>query len=923
MLGLGALREPGFATTPQKIQAIVVEPQEESEFVSGTIPLRVGMDWREAYLGLSERFLRTSDRYSAVQVRWDTEKSVLLVQVEPYRFFESIRYSKDKPRSESEVRNFCIRKQEEVKLTQERISQISNCVIERIRADGFLDAQAFVFPEGSDLVIEINRGELYRLESVELLGAKNLNPKFLLNSLKNKEGNPFRPMEVINDTRELNDQYFKAGFLQSRVFEPSIQVVPATRRVSITWRVREGDRYRIKFEGDYSSRKPLNRIRDSAEPAPDWFLDEIQEEIRQSLADRGFLDAVATRSSRRLAGHILEVTFESTKGRQYWLSNPLFVGLQNKEAIEKIYLKVSSLKPGRFFSEKEYRKVFEEQFFVALVESGFQEVKIRSLEFVIDRERYLVQPVIYMQEGARRMIENFELKGLPPEMSGLTTLEDLRDEVRKGRPYNAIAVNEALKALTTELRGQGYLDVVSEVDWDSKRSILIVRLKAGPRYRIGDSIVRGIRRTQLAVIRNQFKFQTGDFYSQEEINNTTAEILRLGLARSIDIQVFDKDTDQGVAVLLVEIVEAARFRFELGPGYGTVDGLRGVFRGTYANIGGTGRRLSAYAKASRRLESKELPDDVIGVDGSGNVTEPAQVKRVPFLERRVTLEYFEPNFLIKEIDGRVVLRHELLSRRQFGVENYSSTGLLDWRPLSFLTYTPSFKIEYSDPFNIQLADETRQVDDTGPSRLHSIGQVLLLNLVDDAFNPTKGFRFQTSNEIYSKFFGGDDSFWLVNLEQTFYWPIVELVSRRKVGFAVSLNSGFSSEFGSSLAVPVEKRFRIGGESSVRGFGEDAIQPLDKNGDPLRNGGRSVFFFRSELNFPLVGWIDLLGFFDGGSLYPRNSEFAPWDLDSLRYGSGFGVRLNTPVGPIKAGYAFVINRKPGEDMGQVYFGVGPL
>jgi len=906
-----------------KIKAIEVSPESEEAYVRGTLPFSAGVEWKPSLGELAEKFLRSIQRFKEISVDWKPDSATLYVRVEPIRFIENVKWSKDKPQGESGIRLACLRAEEDDAMTQERISQISTCVVERLRVNGLLDAQAFAYSEGSTLFLEVNQGKAYQVEDVQIIGLNSISSSYIHNRIRNKSGKAYKPLDLAADTKNILSDYLSSGFYQVKVSDPTVVVQPAKRTVRISWKIQEGRRYEIRFEGGYTSRRPIERILDLKESSPDWFLDEIQERIRQDLLGKGYLDVSVTQESIRLRGGTNRIIFATQKGRQYWLSSPLWVGLRDPEKIQKIYRSISKIQADHRYSEEEFRRIFEDSFFPALIENGFQDVRVKSLEFSVDRKSFTVQPVIYMDEGPRRVIQSVEILGLPSEYSKSYEAEDLAYLLRKSNSFDAIKADEKLKVLLQNLRQNGYLDVLGDLDWNASTKSVRVNITLGPRYRIEDAIVRGLVRTQLSVIRKQFRFSPGEYFSQTKLNDTTAEILRLGLARSIDIQVFEKDSTTQKVYLLIEISEAARFRFEIGPGFGTSDGLRGVAKGTYSNIAGTGRRLTVYAKASRRLKTKRVPEGVIGVDNIGDIVDPEQVKRTPFLERRMTIEYFEPNFVRRTIDGRVVLKHELLSRRQYGVENYSIASLLDWRPYRFLTYTPSYKIEYSDPFNIQIANLTRRFDDTGPSRLHSTGHRFLFNFVDDTFNPSRGLRLDNSFDLYNKFFGSDKNFWVGLAEQTLYLQILKISRKSSVGFALSLNTGFSSEFSDTPAIPVDKRFRLGGEASVRGFAEDGVQPLDRSGNALTNGGKSIFYFRSELNVPLFGWVDLLSFFDGGTLYQSNSDYRPWDLVALRYGAGAGLRLNTPVGPVKFGYAFVLDRKPGEDMGQIYFGVGPL
>jgi outer membrane protein assembly factor BamA len=234
-------------------------------------------------------------------------------------------------------------------------------------------------------------------------------------------------------------------------------------------------------------------------------------------------------------------------------------------------------------------------------------------------------------------------------------------------------------------------------------------------------------------------------------------------------------------------------------------------------------------------------------------------------------------------------------------------------------FTTSYDLEFSDPFNIQPAANT-DADQARKKRLTAATEDVLVEYVDDSFSPQKGSRSKLSLNLYDKRLGGNVSFWLTSARETIYLPVWTIKKNRVLGFSLSLNGGISGPYEETAEVPVEKRFRVGGENSVRGYGENAINPAGFE------GGDSFFSFMSELYIPVAWGVDFLGFFDGGSAFKSNGEFHPWDL---RYGVGPGIRWNTPVGPLKFGYGFILGRKTDtqgnytEPMGHFYFGVGAL
>ena len=60
------------------------------------------------------------------------------------------------------------------------------------------------------------------------------------------------------------------------------------------------------------------------------------------------------------------------------------------------------------------------------------------------------------------------------------------------------------------------------------------------------------------------------------------------------------------------------------------------------------------------------------------------------------------------------------------------------------------------------------------------------------------------------------------------------------------------------------------------------------------------------------------FFDAGNVWDNYDNVT---LSSIRTSAGTGLRLVTPVGPIRLDYAWVLGRKQGEPNGKFYISVG--
>ncbi|HEY3379184.1 MAG TPA: BamA/TamA family outer membrane protein, partial [Armatimonadota bacterium] len=112
--------------------------------------------------------------------------------------------------------------------------------------------------------------------------------------------------------------------------------------------------------------------------------------------------------------------------------------------------------------------------------------------------------------------------------------------------------------------------------------------------------------------------------------------------------------------------------------------------------------------------------------------------------------------------------------------------------------------------------------------------------------------------------------------------------------------------GSSGVPPFLDQFQMGGADTLRGYKDD------------RFPGETMVLWNHELRIPITEALDVVGFFDTGDAW--GGRFADALGDSrfkLRYGYGGGIRVQTPIGPLRLDYG--INDEGGSEF---TFGVGP-
>jgi outer membrane protein insertion porin family len=122
----------------------------------------------------------------------------------------------------------------------------------------------------------------------------------------------------------------------------------------------------------------------------------------------------------------------------------------------------------------------------------------------------------------------------------------------------------------------------------------------------------------------------------------------------------------------------------------------------------------------------------------------------------------------------------------------------------------------------------------------------------------------------------------------------------------------------TVEVPIQKRFFIGGRTTVRGFTEESLGPHAADGTPT--GGNYMANLNTELRVPLqYGFIVAL-FVDAGSVWFQGIPNSGFDL---RESAGLGLRYATPVGPIALDYGWKLDRREGESASEWHFTIGAV
>jgi outer membrane protein assembly factor BamA len=134
--------------------------------------------------------------------------------------------------------------------------------------------------------------------------------------------------------------------------------------------------------------------------------------------------------------------------------------------------------------------------------------------------------------------------------------------------------------------------------------------------------------------------------------------------------------------------------------------------------------------------------------------------------------------------------------------------------------------------------------------------------------------------------------------------------------ALSSRLGLATPYGDTEDLVIEDRFKAGGSTTIRGYREERVGPVDAFNDPV--GGDLRLLFNVEWRFPIWRFLGGVAFFDAGMVTRRVNDFA---FSEFFPGAGGGLRLATPIGPVRFDVGYALRQLRNEDRLQFYVSVG--
>ena len=870
------------------------------EELAGIVPVQPGTRLTRDAIRESIRLLNRMDlfRELAAYVREEGGKAHILFYLRPLPVITEIEVKGRKQVPASQILGGS-RIRRGVPAGEDDLSRAQESVLSLLRSKGFLDAAVSVsavcnLDDGTGKVrIEVKEGSPAVVGAVKIPGGDYFPQDRLEELLGFSPGYPYNFRRSEKGVKRLRGAYKREGFLTVIISEPEVSCTDE-KELCLAVRVEEGPRYEILWEG--AERFSVGKLEkgsgiyaEDQELSEGGLVYETQERLLSFYRGEEYLKAsVDVQAGKKPdGGRTLKIVIQ--EGVAGYLKTIRFMGNASIPA-EMLRKQMFSTERGTFhyftgsgeFGEEEWNADL-----AALIglyqKDGFARARISAVDTDWD-DRGGITATIHIEEGKRYRLREIRFQGNDHFLR-----EELLSKIRnrEGEYVDYAGMDEDGGTIAAHYRNAGYLDAAVETrfETDEGKETAVIRfdIHEGPRYRLGKILVRGNLLTDSVVVYREVTIPEGGVVGEKDLLGFQRSVFGTGLYKTVRLNRV-KRAETGILDLIVEVEETLFFEYEFGAGYGTDTGLRGFVEARNKNMNRRGMKFSGRAYGSQKEEYFLLDLREPWVFGNRWKFEGGLTALYHYEERR-SYDF-----------------------RKTGVGTSINKTIFDRSSVSL-----QYELSREDVFNVQEGAILSR-EDQGTATISAVRGLFVFDFRNDPFNPKRGSLYGGSAEVASSLIGSEVNYFKLVGQTSYYVPVF-----RRNTFAVSGRAGWASAYADTTEVPIQKRFFLGGRTTVRGFAEDGVGPVGADGAPT--GGNYMVNGNAELRVPLQYGFILALFLDAGSVWFQGGP--PGSGFDLRESVGLGIRYITPIGPIALEYGWKLDRREGETPGEWHFTIGGI
>lgn len=739
-----------------------------------------------------------------------------------------------------------------------------------------------------------------KVSAITLAGVEPVLEQEFRRQISLDPGDAFDFLLLQRDVDRLRGRFKAQGYFEARVRTRRVEE-PATNTVALEYRIDRGPRTVLEITGATVPAGVIDELKEAwhRNVFDQFLIDDLTHRVRRHLAATNELGSVVVGTIDRTEPGTKRLRIEVTQGVRLSGREIRFTG--NREvASDRLLGEIVAA--GLEVEAWLDRRVIEKTLLAAYNEAGYFKAQVAGGPLTIAGDVGVL--TVAITEGPRAQVTSLTFAGVAADR---LQVAQKAAGLQPPAPYVAIDVNEARVRVERQYHRDGFnaaeVEVVPTVAADDTVTLTFA-VTEGPRQVLQDVETTGLEVTRGEVLTDALRFELGKPVDLDDWALARKRLYDTNVFRVVDIQ----------PVPIGDVV----------------DGVQPVkARVTVEEYPQWSFRYGFQMESERQAELDEFTS-------TRNAGVVAEIKNPNLFGRALTLGAFG----MYQYDRRDATLF-LATSRLFGWRARSSVygfvsrdRLRDEAGTEILAIndrqgisadqrwrTHGAQIVYGYRFERGLTFDPDPGNDPFPlrfiSNLATLSLAGLYDRRDDPLASRRGTFTSVSFEQAAMLIGSDVSNRKLLGQQYVFVPVggVVLASRVQAG----------KKFGRDDLLPYD-RFRAGGATTVRGYGEDGLGP--RGFDGLPSGGEMLVVLNQEARFPLYRWLQGVGFVDAGSVLGKDETFS---LRSLKAGYGVGVRFNTPVGLLRVDFGIpnarvstISSREPNSLRGgRWYFGIGHI
>ena len=463
-------------------------------------------------------------------------------------------------------------------------------------------------------------------------------------------------------------------------------------------------------------------------------------------------------------------------------------------------------------------------------------------------------------------------------------------DLQPGQVLNSVYVGQKVQGINAAYARDGYM--LAHVDGIrvDDQGVLHVHIVEGI---VEDIVPAGNKKTRDKVITREFVQKKGKPFNKFLVRRSVERVYNLGFFDDVNVRMLPGDQDPNNVIIEIDVLEHKTGTITLGAGYSKSDGLMGIIEFGEDNFRGTGDKFKVHWEIGGKKKYKNYQISYLKpwIDSKGTSL------GFSFFNREDEYTDYNEN-------GNEVAEYNKKSRG-FNISFGRQTGEYTRDYLTLESRKDSYKWDSDDSSGYRydtdaISNTTGSGNDwnnTNPStggswnfasnnyvknnfgRINSITWQKVYDSRDNIYEPTRGRRISYMAQWAGHGLGGDFDFYKFTAETRMY---KKLGAKNVLAFRA--RGGFIQG-----DAPYSQLFTLGGADSLRGYEDDQFR------------GKYMYNATLEFRFPIVKKVSGVLFTDIGDAWDAPNVTWYNSKKTFNYGVGAGVRITTPIGPVKLDY----------------------